>query len=113
MITRNAAHATTVNDMSREALGRVEEGGDIVKRAIVLIGEINAASARIREISDIINDIVFQTNLLALEGIIETMKKVREIVSEITAALNGKRTGIDFINKAVARELKNIRCSVN
>ncbi|MFT4182544.1 MAG: methyl-accepting chemotaxis protein [Rhizobium sp.] len=75
---------TTVTDSSRRAdeAGRLvvtarenaEKSGDIVRRAITAMGEIEASSNEISNIIGVIDDIAFQTNLLALNAGVEAAR---------------------------------------
>jgi methyl-accepting chemotaxis protein len=75
---------TTVTDSSRRAdeAGRLvvttrenaEKSGDIVRRAIAAMGEIEASSNEISNIIGVIDDIAFQTNLLALNAGVEAAR---------------------------------------
>ncbi|WFU12068.1 methyl-accepting chemotaxis protein (plasmid) [Rhizobium sp. CB3090] len=75
---------TTVTDSSRRAdeAGRLvvtarenaEKSGEIVRRAIAAMGEIEASSNEISNIIGVIDDIAFQTNLLALNAGVEAAR---------------------------------------
>jgi methyl-accepting chemotaxis protein len=75
---------TTVADSSRRAneagllvvtaRENAEKSGDIVRRAIAAMGEIEASSNEISNIIGVIDDIAFQTNLLALNAGVEAAR---------------------------------------
>ena len=52
----------------------VQRSGDIVKRTVAAMQEINEASDKISEINSVIDDISFQTNLLALNAGVEAAR---------------------------------------
>ncbi|MCP4819758.1 MAG: HAMP domain-containing protein [Shimia sp.] len=60
----------TVSDTRAEA----ERGGDIVKRAVLAMGEIKESAGQISAINSVIEDISFQTNLLALNAGVEAAR---------------------------------------
>ncbi|MEN8668467.1 MAG: methyl-accepting chemotaxis protein [Ketobacter sp.] len=67
----NAQHA---NQLSQNAVSKAEAGGDVVKNAVVAMGEINSSSKRISDIIGVIDEIAFQTNLLALNAAVEAAR---------------------------------------
>ena len=67
----NAQHA---NQLSKNAVGKAEAGGDVVKNAVVAMDEINSSSKRISDIIGVIDEIAFQTNLLALNAAVEAAR---------------------------------------
>jgi methyl-accepting chemotaxis protein len=60
----------TVADIRENA----ERNADVVKRAVVAIGEIEASSRKIAQIITVIDEIAFQTNLLALNAGVEAAR---------------------------------------
>ena len=66
-VRQNAEHATQANELSSEARSHAEKGGAVVGNAISAMGEINDASKKIEDIIGVIDEIAFQTNLLALK----------------------------------------------
>ncbi len=73
-IESNAAHltkaVTRVEDLSQTA----NQGGRIVADAIDAVAKIEASSARITDIVNVIDSIAFQTNLLALNAAVEAAR---------------------------------------
>lgn len=60
----------TIADTTAEAL----RSGDIVKRTVMAMQEINESSEKISDINSVIDDISFQTNLLALNAGVEAAR---------------------------------------
>ena len=73
-VTQNAENARQANQMATEARNSAEQGGTVVKKAIVAMGEIDSASNKIADIISVIDEIAFQTNLLALNAAVEAAR---------------------------------------
>ncbi len=67
----NAGEATLLASSSRVM---AEKGGHIVSDAVTAMSEINAASVRISDIISTVNEIAFQTNLLAVNAAVEAAR---------------------------------------
>ena len=74
MVRDNAEHAADANELAVDARSRAECGGDVAKRAVSAMGQIDAASQKIGEITSVIDEIAFQTNLLALNASVEAAR---------------------------------------
>ena len=62
--------AKTAHDMHSKA----EEGGEVVRKAVAAMGDIQASSQEIAKINAVIDGIAFQTNLLALNAGVEAAR---------------------------------------
>ena len=71
---QNAGNANEANTLSETSSKLAIDGGHIVEKAVVSIGEINNSSKKISEIITMINEIAFQTNLLALNAAVEAAR---------------------------------------
>jgi methyl-accepting chemotaxis protein len=67
----NAKHASQLAVASRES---AEQGKKVVASAITAMEDINKASARIADITSAIDEIAFQTNLLAVNAAVEAAR---------------------------------------
>jgi methyl-accepting chemotaxis protein len=73
-VKQNADNARQANQLSQGARDEAEKGGDVAKRTIEAMGEINSASKKIADIIGVIDEIAFQTNLLALNAAVEAAR---------------------------------------
>ncbi|MEO0576969.1 MAG: methyl-accepting chemotaxis protein, partial [Pseudomonadota bacterium] len=67
-VRENAEHAVAANDLAVEARDQAVHGGGVVNRAVDAMSAISDASKKVTEITGVINEIAFQTNLLARAG---------------------------------------------
>lgn len=71
---QNAGNANEANTLAETSSRLAVDGGHIVEKAVLSIGEINNSSKKISEIINMINEISFQTNLLALNAAVEAAR---------------------------------------
>ncbi len=73
-VKQNAENASHANQLARGAREQAERGGEVAGKAILAMGEIDAASRKIGDIVGLIQEIAFQTNLLALNAAVEAAR---------------------------------------
>ena len=66
-VKNNANSATQANQLALAAREEAERGGAVVSAAVAAMSEINTASNKIAEITSMIDEIAFQTNLSGAE----------------------------------------------
>jgi methyl-accepting chemotaxis protein len=164
-VRQSADNSRQANQLASSSRETAEKGQQVVAYAVAAMEEINVASAKISEITSTIDEIAFQTNLLAvnaaveaarageqgrgfavvaaevrslaqrsagaakeikglihdtlkkvergtdlvnksgetLQTIVNSVKRVTDIVAEISAAAEEQSTGIDQVNSAVTQ----------
>lgn len=70
----NADYAVKVDEVSRTSKKGAESGNESMKELIAAMSEINANAEKIRNVIQVIDDIAFQINLLALNANVEAAR---------------------------------------
>lgn len=73
-VKKTAASAAHAREVVSTAKVDAEQGGEVVRRAIGAMGEIEKSSEQIGQIISVIDEIAFQTNLLALNAGVEAAR---------------------------------------
>lgn len=71
MVKKSAAGAVQAADVASQARREVEISGTAMREAMSVMGEIKGSSQQIAEIISVIDEIAFQTNLLAINAAVE------------------------------------------
>jgi methyl-accepting chemotaxis protein len=73
-VRQNAENARQANELAKSSNEGVARGGEVVKRVVVTMGEIQDSSKKIADIIGVIDSIAFQTNILALNAAVEAAR---------------------------------------
>ena len=73
-VRQNAESARSANELAKSAYDTASQGGDMVKRVVTTMSDIQSSSRRIADIIGVIDSIAFQTNILALNAAVEAAR---------------------------------------
>ena len=73
-VRQSADNARQANQLAVSSRDSAEKGQEVVASAVTAMTEINAASAKISDIISTIDEIAFQTNLLAVNAAVEAAR---------------------------------------
>ncbi|WP_427914849.1 methyl-accepting chemotaxis protein [Ramlibacter sp. MMS24-I3-19] len=74
LVKKSADSAATGADLAQGSVDLADRGSEIVAQVVSTMGEITASSARISDITSVIDGIAFQTNILALNAAVEAAR---------------------------------------
>jgi methyl-accepting chemotaxis protein len=73
-VKKNAENAGRANELAKNSNSIAAHGGEMVKRVVLTMEEIQDGSHRIADIISVIDGIAFQTNILALNAAVEAAR---------------------------------------
>ncbi|MFT4925739.1 MAG: methyl-accepting chemotaxis protein [Phenylobacterium sp.] len=111
-VRQNADNAKVANELAADATTKAQKGGEVVRRAVNSMAEINDSSKKIADIIGVIDEIAFQTNLLALNAAVEAARAGEQ--GRGFAVVAGEVRNLAQRSAAAAKEIKDlIRDSVS
>ena len=111
-VKQSENNALIANNLAIEANQKAEQGGNVVKQAVVAMDAITESSKRIADIITVIDEIAFQTNLLALNAAVEAARAGEQ--GRGFAVVAGEVRNLAQRSAGAAKEIKElIRDSVN
>ncbi|HTH59179.1 MAG TPA: methyl-accepting chemotaxis protein [Paraburkholderia sp.] len=73
-VKQNTANARQGSELAQTAASVADRGSDVVRQVVITMGEIEASSHKISDITAMIEGIAFQTNILALNAAVEAAR---------------------------------------
>ncbi|MDO8931339.1 MAG: methyl-accepting chemotaxis protein [Rhodocyclaceae bacterium] len=73
-VKQNAENAKQANELAHSSNEIAVRGGEMVKRVVSTMGDIQSSSRKIADIIGVIDSIAFQTNILALNAAVEAAR---------------------------------------
>lgn len=77
-VRQNTENSRQANQLAHDASEVARKGGELVADVVKTMGEINASSKRVVDITGVIDGIAFQTNILALNAAVEAARAGEE-----------------------------------
>lgn len=121
-VAQSTESATAANAQTEKATRVASKGGEVVSSAIETMQAIETASAKIGDITSVIDGIAFQTNILALNASVEAARageqgrgfavvagEVRNLASRSAQAAKEIKTLIDSTTESVANGSHYVR----
>ncbi|WP_245964828.1 methyl-accepting chemotaxis protein [Trinickia dinghuensis] len=114
-VKRNADNARRARECAESATHVTDDGTDLVEAMVEAIGQISNSSARISEITGMIEGIAFQTNILALNAAVEAARAGAQgrgfavVASEVRSLAGRSASATKEINELIASSLETIR----
>lgn len=105
-VKKNAEYADQANEQGRAARALAEKGGVVVSQAVVAMEEINNSSKKISDIIGVIDEIAFQTKLLALNASVEAARAGNQ--GSAFAVVAGEVRNLAARSAEAAKDIKNL-----
>ncbi|WP_151633093.1 methyl-accepting chemotaxis protein [Noviherbaspirillum aerium] len=113
-VKQNAEDAAVARRLAGSAREIAGEGGTLVSVVMETMDGINASSRRISEITNVIDDIAFQTNILALNASVEAARAGIQgrgfaiVASEVRALAHRAETAAKEIKDLISKSVEQV-----
>jgi methyl-accepting chemotaxis protein len=105
-VKQNADNARQATSLASNASHVADKGNTVVERMLVTMGEITDSSAKIAEITTLIEGIAFQTNILALNAAVEAARAGEQ--GRGFAVVAGEVRSLAQRSSSAAKEIKDL-----
>ncbi len=113
-VRQNADHAQQANTLSADASAVALKGNAVVARMVETMSQISERSAKIADITGIIEGIAFQTNILALNAAVEAARAGEEgrgfavVASEVRSLAQRSSTAAKEIKELIGASVDRV-----
>ena len=113
-VQQNAENATQAHSLSHKSNEVAARGGEMVKRVVSTMSEIQDSSKKIADIIGVIDSIAFQTNILALNAAVEAARAGEQgrgfavVASEVRSLAQRSATAAKEIKTLIAESVGKV-----
>ena len=113
-VRQTADNARQCQTLSQGANAAAQRCGELVRRTVATMGEIQSGSSRIADITEVIDSIAFQTNILALNAAVEAARAGEQgkgfavVAAEVRALAQRSATAAREIKTLIAESVERI-----
>ncbi len=114
-VRQNAENARHANALAEDATSMAKTGNTVVQAMVESISAMNERSAKIGEITSIIDSIAFQTNILALNAAVEAARAGTQgrgfavVASEVRSLAQRSSTAAKEIKSLIDQSITTVR----
>jgi len=105
-VKQNSENARQATTLAGNASDVADKGNTVVERMLVTMGDITASSAKIADITTLIEGIAFQTNILALNAAVEAARAGEQ--GRGFAVVAGEVRSLAQRSSSAAKEIKDL-----
>ena len=113
-VKQNADNALQANTLAKSSNAVATKGGEMVRRVVATMGDIQDSSKKIADIVGVIDSIAFQTNILALNAAVEAARAGEQgrgfavVATEVRNLAQRSATAAKEIKTLIAESLNKV-----
>jgi methyl-accepting chemotaxis protein len=113
-VKQNAENARQANELAHSSNDIATRGGEMVKRVVATMGDIQDSSRKIADIIGVIDSIAFQTNILALNAAVEAARAGEQgrgfavVATEVRSLAQRSATAAKEIKALIAESVDKV-----
>jgi methyl-accepting chemotaxis protein len=118
-VRQNADNAQRAIELAAAASGIAQRGDEVVSRMVTTMSDINQSSAKIAEITGLIEGVAFQTNILALNAAVEAARAGEQgrgfavVASEVRSLAQRSSIAAKEIKELIGASVETVRRGSN